>query len=462
MLVADGPYDLRAVVTDTTGNVANKLLPGLPKTVDNTAPSGSVTSPAAASFVSGTVHVDATRDRRRRPARLRRLGRPLRGQAFRRRLVQRLRDADRSGRRLDLPAVARDDRLPGRPRRPPRRRHRRRRQRDDLGCRARSTFDNDAPVVTLDDPGAAVGATVTSAPSSSADTARRHLRALPAGRQLGAGTAIGVGLDPATVHRRLDDTPRRRAALRPARPSRPTAAATPPRAHRGRRGSTTRSRPARSPRRRAGAIVGGPAVRSPRPARTGGSGVRLVAFEVKAFGAGCSPPSAATPPRRTTATGTRPRRPDGDAEIRAIVTDAAGNVHTTAVVTVTVDSTGPSVTLDRSRRRPLRHGRAHREHERRRHARLVRRLPGRLRHVDGDRRRHELALRRRHSTRARWPTASTTCARSATTRSATRRRPPSARTSASTTRPRAWSRPTPPTDRSRPPPTRSCSPAASR
>ena len=41
MLVADGPYDLRAVVTDSTGNVAYTLLPGLPKTVDNTAPSGS-------------------------------------------------------------------------------------------------------------------------------------------------------------------------------------------------------------------------------------------------------------------------------------------------------------------------------------------------------------------------------------------------------------------------------------
>ena len=56
-LVADGPYDLRAVVTDATGNVANELLPGLPKTVDNTAPSGSVTSPAAAQYVSGSVDV---------------------------------------------------------------------------------------------------------------------------------------------------------------------------------------------------------------------------------------------------------------------------------------------------------------------------------------------------------------------------------------------------------------------
>ncbi len=59
-LVADGPYDLRAVVTDSTGNVANQLLPGLPKTVDNTAPSGSVTAPAASALVSGSVDVTAT------------------------------------------------------------------------------------------------------------------------------------------------------------------------------------------------------------------------------------------------------------------------------------------------------------------------------------------------------------------------------------------------------------------
>ncbi len=37
--------------------------------------------------------------------------------------------------------------------------------------------------------------------------------------------------------------------------------------------------------------------------------------------------------------------PDGAAEIRALVTDAAGNIRTTAVVPVTVDSTGPGVTL---------------------------------------------------------------------------------------------------------------------
>ena len=59
-LVADGPYDLRAVVTDTTGNVANTLLPGLPKTVDNTAPAGSVIAPAGGAYVSGAIAVDAS------------------------------------------------------------------------------------------------------------------------------------------------------------------------------------------------------------------------------------------------------------------------------------------------------------------------------------------------------------------------------------------------------------------
>ena len=85
------------------------------------------------------------RHRRRGPACVRRLGRPLRGQARRRRRVQRLRHADRSGRRLDLPADAGDDGARGRPRRAAGRRHGRRRQRDDLGHRARSTSTTTRP-----------------------------------------------------------------------------------------------------------------------------------------------------------------------------------------------------------------------------------------------------------------------------------------------------------------------------
>ena len=50
--------------------------------------------------------------------------------------------------------------------------------------------DNDAPVVTLDDPGAAVGASVNLSASSSADTVDVTFRYRPVGT-LGAGTAIG-------------------------------------------------------------------------------------------------------------------------------------------------------------------------------------------------------------------------------------------------------------------------------
>ena len=132
-LVADGPYDLRAVVTDATGNVANTLLPGLPKTVDNTAPSGSVTAPVVGRLRLRLDRGRRERERRRRSARVRRLGRPLRGQAVRRRRLQRLRHADGARRRLDLPPDPGDDGARRRSCRPARRRHRRRRQRDDLG-----------------------------------------------------------------------------------------------------------------------------------------------------------------------------------------------------------------------------------------------------------------------------------------------------------------------------------------
>ena len=190
-LVADGPYDLRAVVTDTTGNVANTLLPGLPKTVDNTAPSRlGHRSRRRRSYVSGGDHGRRERDRRRRPAGIGSLGRPLRGQADRRRRVQRLRHADGpssarpTGRRWRLAALA--DGLA----------ELRVVVTDVAGNESTSAMstinvDNDAPVVTLGDPGAAVGSSVNLTASSSADTVdvtfryRRSARSGPARDRLG-------------------------------------------------------------------------------------------------------------------------------------------------------------------------------------------------------------------------------------------------------------------------------------
>ena len=155
--------------------------------------------------------------------------------------------------------------------------------------------------------------------------------------------------------------------------------------------------------------------------------------------------SRATRPRRTTRTWDASGAPDGATEIRAVITDAAGNVRTTAVIPVTVDSTGPSVTLTDPGAVVSGTVSLTATHGRRRRPGRLRRLAGRWRHLDGDRLRHERAVRHAAGHEHRSPTGSTTCARSATTRSATRRRPPSARTSGSTT-PRRRSSPRHPAD----------------
>ena len=76
-----------------------------------------------------------------------------------------------------------------------------------------------------------------------------------------------------------------------------------------------------------------------------------------------------------------------------MITDAAGNVRTTSVIPVTVDSTGPSVTLTDPGAVVSGTRVADREHGRRRGPGRIRRLAGRWRHLDGDRIRHERAVR---------------------------------------------------------------------
>ena len=188
-LVADGPYDIRAVVTDSVGNVANALLPGLPKTVDNTAPSGSVTSPAPATYVSGSVNVTASgTDGAAPPAsgvsavrfEIKPFGAgaftvfgtqtvPTVGSTY----TQSLATGSFADGPADLQVVVTDV----------------------AGNEATSAIqtinlDNDAPVVTLDDPGAAVGSSVNLSATSSGDTTDVTFRYRPVGS--GApGIAIG-------------------------------------------------------------------------------------------------------------------------------------------------------------------------------------------------------------------------------------------------------------------------------
>ena len=189
-LVADGPYDVRAVVTDTVGNVANQLLPGLPKTVDNTAPAGFVTSPAAGLFVSGNINLTATgTDGVAPPAsgvsavrfELKPAGAgaftvvgtqtaPIFGSTY---LQAGVPTAGLADGPADLQVVVTDGA-----------------GNETTSAIHTINLDNAAPVVTLDDPGAAVGSSVNLSASSSADTTTVSFRYRTVGSGA-AGTLIG-------------------------------------------------------------------------------------------------------------------------------------------------------------------------------------------------------------------------------------------------------------------------------
>ena len=100
------------------------------------------------------------------------------------------------------------------------------------------------------------------------------------------------------------------------------------------------------------------------------------------------------------ARGTQRARRTARPTIRALITDAAGNVRTTAVIPVTVDSTGPSVTLTDPGAVVSGTVALTATHRRRRRPRRLRSLARRCRHLDGDRLRHERAVRHARSTRS--------------------------------------------------------------
>ena len=392
VLVADGPYDLRAVVTDTTGNVANELLPGLPKTVDNTAPSGSVTSPAAGALVSGTLNVTATAtDGAVPPAsgvsavrfEIQPSGSgsfivfgtqnaPVVGSTYQQSLATTAYPDGPADLRVVVTDVAGNE---------------------TTSVVRTVTLDNVAPTITLNDPGAAVSGTVSLGVTTAADTAQVVFERSPAGA--GAWTTIATDSTPGDGFTAAFDTTALADGLYDLR-ARATdgggnLGTSAPRTTRLDNTLPTGSVTAPG----AGATVGGPAVQLAATGTDGGAGVVSVAFEVKPFGAGTftGVGSDTTAPYALTWDSTS--APDGVAEIRAVVTDAAGNVYTTTVVSVTVDSTGPSVTLTDPGSVVSGTVGLSAVTGRRRGARLLRRLPRRLRHLDRDRVRHERAVRRR-------------------------------------------------------------------
>ena len=342
-LVADGAYDLRAVVTDSASNVSNVLLPGLPKYVDNTAPAGAVTSPAAAAFLSGTVDVDATgNDGASPPAsgvsavrfELKPNGAggfssfgtettPVAGTTYRRSLDTTAHADGAAELRVVVTDVAGNE---------------------TTSATRAVTIDNTAPTVTLADPGAAVSGTPTLTATAAADTVSVTFERRPAGggswTTIAVDTTPGDGFSAAFATNPLPEVAydlRARAVDGGGNPGTsgirttlvdntlPTGSLTAP-----------------SP----GDVVGGASVGLAATAADTGSGVASVEFTVKPQGSPTyvtiSTDSSA--PYATTWDATAVT--DGPAELRLVITDVAGNQRLSAVVPVVVDSSGPSVTLN--------------------------------------------------------------------------------------------------------------------
>ncbi len=342
-LVADGAYDLRAVVTDSAGNVESALLPGLPKYIDNTAPAAAVTSPPASAFISGSVDVNATgTDGAAPPAsgvsavrfEVKPAGSgsfstfgtettPVVGTTYRHALDTTAYAEGPTELRVVVTDVAGNE---------------------TTSATRAVTIDNVAPTVSLDDPGAAISATPTLTASAAADTVSVTFEQRPAGS--GSWTAIatdataGDGFSAAFPTTPLADglyELRARALDGGGNPGTSGIRSTlvdnvlPT-------GSLTTPSPSD--------VVGGSSVGLTATAADSGSGVASVEFTVKPQGSPTystiSTDSAAPYAATWDATGV----PDGPADLRLVITDVAGNQRQSAVVPVTVDSTGPSVTLN--------------------------------------------------------------------------------------------------------------------
>ena len=332
--VADGDYDLRVRVEDQLGNETIQLLPGLPKTVDNGLPTATVSTPAGGSFVSGSVSLggtasDALSGISSTAVQLKPAGAAgfttVASSATG--LVSSTWDSTSvADGPVEIKVVATDG----------------------AGNQAESavvtfTVDNDAPSVTLADPGAAVTGSPTLIATAAADTASVAFEYREAGSApwlpISTDATEGDGFSAVWSTGSLSDGTYELRAL-----------ATDGGGNTGTSGLRSvlvdKTDPTGSVTAPAGgSTVGGSAVGLNAVAADTGSGVRDVVFLVKQFGSSTFDPvgTDATAPYAVTwdASGAT----DGAAEIRALVTDLAGNSRSSAVVPINVDSSGPSVTL---------------------------------------------------------------------------------------------------------------------
>ncbi|HYM63122.1 MAG TPA: Ig-like domain-containing protein [Gaiellaceae bacterium] len=325
--LTDGNYDLRFVATDGAANTTSAVLAG--KTVDNTAPTVALTTPVGGT-VSGSVPVAAAAVD---------LGSGLASVTFRVRPAggtystistdttspftatwDSRAGADGS---YELVAVATDL----------------------AGGTATSivvtvTVDNDAPVVTLGDPGTNVNGTVPLAATSSGDTAQVTFERRPAAG--GAWAPIGTDASaPFTTDFDTTAVPdgsyELRAGALDGSGNTGTSATRNVRVD-----NTDPSGSLTAPA--GGATVGGVVSVQATASDAGGSGVADVTMEFRAVGApGWTALAEDTSAPYAASWNTAGL--DGGYELRAGIDDLAGNTSFSATVTVTVDGSAPTVTL---------------------------------------------------------------------------------------------------------------------
>ena len=98
----------------------------------------------------------------------------------------------------------------------------------------------------------------------------------------------------------------------------------------------------------AGQTIGGPSASLAATASDGGSGVASVRFEYAPTGTNSWTPIATVSSAPYQTNWDASAVPTADYDLRLVITDNAGNVKTTAPVTVHVDSTAPTVVAHRS------------------------------------------------------------------------------------------------------------------
>jgi len=332
--VADGPYDIQVVVTDLAGNVTTELLPGVPKIVDNTSPTGDVTSPAAGAIRSGTFTITATASDL--PA-----GGGVAAVEFQvlpgggswttiatdtaAPYAATWNSAGSPDGAAELRVVVSD--AAGN---------------EPYTSASRTiTLDNNAPSVSLNAPSAG-GGTVTLTASGSGDIDRVTFERRSGG---GSWSAISTDSTPGDGFSASFNTSSLGDGSYELR-----ARATDLSGNEGTSGSQTISVDNTDPSGSIagpapGATVGGPSVTLSASVSDGTSGVASVTFQVRPAGGSTWTDAATASGAPWSASWNATSVTDGQHELRARVTDAAGNTGYSTPISVTVDSTAPTVTL---------------------------------------------------------------------------------------------------------------------